>query len=136
MLDYWIKDMKLLWRDRTELIVILLMPFVLIIILGFALKGVMGENGVGVEMTGGIVDQDDAAVGMEQFQEDVTSMSLPQEVIQTAEELAPKQILLELLEENLTEIITLENMTAEEADQAMINGDIDVVATIPKSFTY
>src|SRR5699024_9812945 len=100
MLDYWIKDMKLLWRDRTELIVILLMPFILIIILGFALKGVMGANGVGVEMTVGLVDQDDTTVGIEQFQEDMTSMSFPQEIIQAAEELAPKQLLLDLLEDN------------------------------------
>lgn len=136
MWDYWLKDMKILWRDRTELLVILLMPFVLIMILGFALKGVMDPGGASVEITVGLVDEDEASSGMEQLAVEMERVQLPEEVSTLAKELAPKQILYDLLEEELSDMITLEKMSADQADQAISNGEIDASFIISDNFTY
>ncbi|GAB2568751.1 ABC transporter permease [Gracilibacillus alcaliphilus] len=134
MFDFWIKDMKLLWRDPTELLVILLMPFILITILGFALGGFM--NDPSVELDVAVVDQDDERAGIERIQEDIEAASLPMELSGIAQELAPKSILLEVMEEDLSDVLTVTMMTEEEANQALEDQEVEAVMIIPETFTY
>ncbi len=112
MLTFWKKDLKILWRDRTELITILLMPFVLIVILGFALKGLMGGDGSAFEMKVAFVEEDKTEQGITEFSQELQQSSLPNEakqpLMEAAQSFSPKTILLEVLENDLSEQIVLE----------------------------
>ncbi|MFC4402635.1 ABC transporter permease [Gracilibacillus xinjiangensis] len=138
MFDFLVKDMKLLWRDRTELLIILLMPFVLMMILGFALKGVMGEE-VTSDMTVALVEEDNPEEGTSLFVQQLEDQSLPEEAVagltQATEELQPNQILQQLLKEDL-DFLTVVEMDAEKAEKQLSSQEIDAILTIPEDFTY
>ncbi|WP_130859415.1 ABC transporter permease [Gracilibacillus phocaeensis] len=134
MFDFFWKDVKLMWRDPTELLVLLAMPFVLIVILGFALGGVM--NNPSIELNVAVVDQDDEAAGMERLQHDIESASLPEELGEIAKTIAPKSILQQTLEEDLSDVLTITAMTEEEAVRALEEGEVEAVLTIPEAFSY
>ncbi|MBY7142980.1 ABC transporter permease [Virgibacillus sp. NKC19-3] len=134
MLDFFWKDVKLMWRDPTELLMLLAMPFILIVILGFALGGVM--NNPSIELHVAMVDQDDEETGMERFERDLASASLPAELSEIAAEIAPKSILQQTMEEDLRDVLTVTAMTEEEAVRALEEGEVEAILTIPEAFSY
>ncbi|KAB8137536.1 ABC transporter permease [Gracilibacillus oryzae] len=137
MFNFWEKDMKLLWRDRTELLVIFLMPFILIIILGFALGSVMSGE-MTFDMTVALVEKDNPAEAASSFVKQLEEQPLPEQAItgltQAAEQLQPNQILQQLLEEEL-DFVTVKQMDAEQAEAQLAAQEIDVIITIPENFT-
>ncbi|PWU69712.1 ABC transporter permease [Gracilibacillus dipsosauri] len=140
MLTFWKKDLKILWRDRTELITILLMPFVLIVILGFALKGLMGGDGSAFEMKVALVEEDKTEQGITEFSQELQQSSLPNEakqpLMEAAQSFSPKTILLEVLENDLSEQIVLEKMSEADAKQQLADQEVDSILIIPDNFTY
>ncbi|UOQ87364.1 ABC transporter permease [Gracilibacillus salinarum] len=136
MLDFIKKDLKLLLRDRTELMVMILMPFILMVILGFALGGVMGMNSTGTDIHVGLIDKDNEEQGQKQFMNQIQSSPASKALETAAKIVAPKTILTEVLKEDLKGVVTVQTMTEADAEEAMASQEIDALIVIPENFTY
>ena len=98
---FLIKDIMLLLRDRYELMILLAMPFLLIAILGFSLRGIFSGDLEALEMDLALVAEDNEAQGIEAVQSSIDEMNLPPENAQAlkraAESASPHAMLLSLL---------------------------------------
>lgn len=135
------KDVLVLLRDRTEVAVLLGMPFLLIAILGFALDGLIGGNIEVLKMQVAIVQEDDEQQGMEQFAAALNNSGMPIEqetaLLAVAEETSPSTLLRELLAEGgLGELVTAQEMEAVTAERALEEEEIVAILTLPKDFTF
>ncbi|MDL4842993.1 ABC transporter permease [Aquibacillus rhizosphaerae] len=141
MLSFLKKDVLVLVRDRTELLILLLMPIILTVILGFALKGMFGGEQSGLDIEVAIVNQDNTEIGLEDFSRKVSNLSLPEDaknqLIETAEIAAPFKVLEEFFEsKEISEAIKVHDMKAAEATEALEAEEVDAVLTVPSGFTY
>lgn len=137
---FLIKDIMLLLRDRSELMVLLVMPFLLIAILGFSLRGIFSGDLEALEMDIALVAEEDEAQAVAAVQSEIDEMGLPQEASQAlkqaAESASPQTMLLSMLEdENLGEVITVNQMGQAQARESLEEGSIDAVITLPEGFT-
>ncbi|RKL68158.1 multidrug ABC transporter permease [Salipaludibacillus neizhouensis] len=135
------KDIIVLLRKKTELITLILMPLVLIVILGFALKGLLGGDTEALNMKVGIVNKDNEQLGIEEFINELEEMDLSEEVVSELRlaggEISPVSLLDEVFqEEGIQDIMETENMDVADRDKAVAEGDVDAVLTIPEGFTY
>ncbi|EMF46980.1 hypothetical protein B481_1368 [Planococcus halocryophilus Or1] len=113
MFAFLVKDIMLLLRDRSQLLILLAMPFLLIAILGFSLRGIFSGDLEALEMDVALVALDDEAQAVEQIQNEIESMDLQQAenmaLKQAAESAKPQTLFISLLEsESLNKLITLE----------------------------
>lgn len=138
------KDLLLIWRDRKELLLLLLMPFVLIAILGFALSSMMDSSG-DLQMKVAIVNEDSLDQGWEEFQQDIADEAGTPSVDEQAlnmrkEQFAashPLAILNEMLrQEEVQQLVESIEMNGEAAYEALSNEEIEAVLHIPADFTY
>ncbi len=140
MFDFLTKDLKILWRDRTELLIIFLMPFVLMAILGFALKDVMAGSVAEITMDVALVEEDKEEEGLQQFKEELSANSIPEEgqsaLMQAAQQLRPNTLLKNIIQEEIADMVTMKEMTAAEATQQLAEQEIDTILIIPENFTY
>ncbi|MFC4712745.1 ABC transporter permease [Planococcus dechangensis] len=137
---FLIKDIVLLLRDRSQLMILLVMPFLLIAILGFSLRGIFSGDLEALEMDIALVAEEDEAQAVAAVQSEVDEMGLPQEASQAlkqaAESASPQTMLLAMLEdENLGEVMTVNRMGHVQARQSLEEGSIDAVITLPEGFT-
>lgn len=137
---FLIKDIVLLLRDRSELMVLLVMPFLLIAILGFSLRGIFSGDLEALEMDIALVAEEDEAQAVAAVQSEIDEMGLPQEASQAlkqaAESAGPQTMLLSLLEnENFAEVMTVNEMGRVQARQSLEEGTVDAVITLPEGFT-
>ncbi|WP_416150799.1 ABC transporter permease [Salipaludibacillus sp. HK11] len=135
------KDIKIIVRDRSEMITLLLMPIILIGILGFALSGILGGDTSAIDIDVAIVNEDDREAGITEFLEEVETLGLPDaefnQLRGIAESLQPAALLDDMLHgPELSEMIDTEEKNAEEANQALEAGNIDAILTLPENFTY
>ena len=135
------KDIKIIVRDRSEMITLLLMPIILIGILGFALSGILGGDTSAIKIHVAIVNEDDREGGITAFVEEVESLGLPElefnQLTSIAESLHPALLLDEmLLGPELSEMIETEEKNAEEAEQELEAGNIDAILILSEHFTY
>ncbi|SDZ40957.1 ABC-2 type transport system permease protein [Evansella caseinilytica] len=135
------KDMLVLVRDKTELTILLAMPFILMVILGFALRGLLGGDTEALHMPVAVVQLDDEQRGTEQFVDELDSIGLPPEVMaeleMTAAELRPYSLLENILtSDNMSDMLEPVLLDASEAEQALKNGEVAAVLTVPENFTY
>ncbi|SDN72972.1 ABC transporter permease [Alkalicoccus daliensis] len=135
------KDLIVILRDRSEIMVLLLMPFILIGILGFALGGILGGDSSEIDVQVALVAEDNTEEGTAQFLQELEEIELPdelhEEIAETARTLNPAKLLKEFLEnEDLKEIVTVEEMKASEASRMLEAGELDAVLTLPEGFTY
>lgn len=133
------KDLALLLRDRPELLVLLAMPFLLISILGFSLRGIFSGDLEVLETEVALVVQDEEAQAIASVQEEIEALGLaePQEKAfkQAAETASPETLLRSLLEnETLSELIAVHEMEPAEAETALADEEIDAVITVPSGF--
>ena len=137
MFNLLTKDVLTISKDRSELLILLVMPFVLISILGFALGGLMNntskleaiplavvETGNRAEETAAIIDQLGKA-GLDQAA--ISELLRGVDVNQ-----AMSQMLTELEAEAL---LRVDAMNAEAASAALAAGDVLGVLTIPAGLT-
>lgn len=127
------KDFLTISRDRSELLTLLAMPLILIIILGFALGGLMdGEEGI-AKFPIALVSEND----LEKDIESMSDESLKQ-IFLAAEEADPVRILIDVLESpELEELIELgRDYTLEEAEDALYNNEIAGIISLPEKFSY
>lgn len=137
---FLIKDIMLLLRDRSELLVLLAMPFLLIAILGFSLRGIFSGDLEALEMDVALVVEDDEATAVERIQAEIAEMDLPpqaaQSLQQTAQSISPQLLLESLLEsDGLNDLVTLHEMDKAQAEDRMAQESVDAVITIPDGFT-
>lgn len=134
------KDIIVLLRDRTELLVLLVMPFILTVILGFALSGLLGGNAAVLEMEVAIVDEDDREAGAAQIEAAIAGREIPEqakrELLAAVQAMMPSVLLDGLLESGeVAALVTTVEMEAEDAQQALRDEQIAAVLTIPQHFT-
>ncbi|PRO66557.1 ABC transporter permease [Alkalicoccus urumqiensis] len=127
------KDMLIYIRDRSELLLILGMPILLIAILGFALGGVFGGNTEAVDVQAALVDLDDRSLpdGLEELPEAQEAA-----LRDAAEEIDPAGAFHTFLEnDDVRDVLTVTEMDADEAEEALQSGEVDAVLTLPEAFT-
>lgn len=137
---FLVKDIMLLLRDRSELLVLLAMPFLLISILGFSLRGIFSGDLEALETDVAFVSADDEAQAVTAIQNDIDALGLPQAnaeaLKQAAESISPQTLLLSLLKsESLRELITLQTMDQEQAAERLEDGTVDAAIIVPAGFT-
>ncbi len=107
--DIAIKDLKVVYRDKLALAVLLLMPAAIIIILGLALSSMFSNEPAVEKFSIAVVDNDGA------------NMS---------------RVLVDgILKENLHELLDVKEVDDNEADILVANGDAAAVITLPEGFT-
>ncbi|SEN87499.1 ABC-2 type transport system permease protein [Amphibacillus marinus] len=136
------KDLLTISRDRSEVIMLLGMPFILISILGFALGGLIeGETSIS-QIPVALVIENDQEADLADFEALLLEQGIPSEAIEEivagAKGADPAQVFLDLLEDpELEELIGL--TTYEQAADAAADLEADevvAVITIPKQFSY
>lgn len=137
---FLVKDIMLLLRDRSELLILLAMPFLLIAILGFSLRGIFSGDLEALEMDIALVAEEDEAQAVASIQNEIGQMGLPpgqvQALKQSAQSASPQKMLISLLEdENLSELITVERMARAQAQESLDEETVDAVITLPEGFT-
>ncbi len=135
------KDILVLLRDRTELMLLLLMPIILIAILSFALRGILGGDTTNFHMNVAFVMEDNEQQGIINFIDGLENMGMPSEVAQELElaagEVKPYTMLKEFMQdESVRNIVTVAELNFSEAVEALENEDIVAILTIPEDFTY
>lgn len=135
------KDLLVLVRNRTELILLLLMPFILICILGFALRGLMEGNADTLNMQVALVEQDEEAKGIEQFKNELSQLAMPSEAIAqidlAATNMLPSDLLGDVLEnDSVKNMIDVIEMDMIEAEKALEDEEVEAILTLPENFTY
>ena len=140
MFSFLRKDLLIFWRDRKEVLIALLSPIVLIIILNFAFSGLFGEDAETLAIDLGIVVEDDESLGLEQFEETVRGMELPdgqkEMMLEQAAQLSPVGLMEEFFQNpELAGLITTEQLGEEEAKELVKSGELDALVKIPEGFT-
>jgi ABC-2 type transport system permease protein len=135
------KDIVVLSRQKSELMILLLMPFILIAILGFALGGIMDGDTETLHMQVAIVVEDDEQHGVERFSADMEDLSFPDEVIHELQSMAmnirPYTLLQDVFSnEDLRDLIETAEMDEQAAREALAEEDIVAILTVPEHFTY
>lgn len=135
------KDILILIRDRTELLVLLAMPFILIAILGFALSGLLSGNSEVLSMEVAIVQEDDEQQGLDRFAEELGNSGMPADaqngIMASAEESSPSSLLQGILkDESLSSLVTAREMDAAAAKRALEEEEVVAILTIPEDFTF
>lgn len=135
------KDILILLRDRTELAVLLAMPFILIAILGFALSGLLSGNSEVLSMEVAIVQEDDEEQGIDRLAEELGKSGIPAEaqngLMQAAEATSPSSLLQGILtDESLSSLVTANEMDAAAAKRALEEEEVVAILTIPEDFTF
>src|SRR5690554_2342852 len=93
MLTFIKKDLLIFWRDRRETALAVLLPLLLVIVLNFAFSNVFGTDARNISISFAIINEDDEALGLEQFENHVLALDLPVEaaeaVVSQARAIAP-----------------------------------------------
>lgn len=139
--SFFRKDLLVFWRDRKEVLISLLVPIVIIIVLTFAFSGLSGEDAEAMDINVGIVLQDDESIGLQQFEQVIQAMDLPEQekvaMIEQATMLSPVGLLNAFFNDpELSEWLSTKQLSAEEAKQQVKSGELDAVIKIPEGYTY
>jgi len=135
------KDILILVRDRKELAILILMPFILIAILGFALGNFINGNSVSLDLQFMLVVEDDEVSGMARVLEEIWRSELPEEVkvqlAQAAEQIRPQAMLRTIFDsEEFSEFGYYQEMSMEEGKRAVEQDEAAVLLIVPEDYTY
>lgn len=140
MLNLVKKDFLIISKNKNDLFELLFMPLVLVIILGFALGNVLtGDSSINT-FSVGIVNEQNTAADLEQLENDFTRLDYPEvvtsELLDTAEEINPTEILSNLLaDENFEELLIVEEFeNSADAEESMMNNGVVGYITFPEDF--
>lgn len=136
------KDFLTISRDRSEVLILLVMPMVLIAILGFALGSIMFGTVDMDPIPVALIIENDLEQDLEQFREDLIDAGLPEQAIEqmivSAGAIDPAASLETVLySPELRDMIDLkENYDQEQAEVALATDEVLAVITIPEQFSY
>lgn len=135
------KDFKLLSRSRSDLMELLLMPFILISILGIAL-GNFSFTAFSIEtFPVAVVEEQTVAEEVNTFEDRLIEEGLSEaeisQLLAVTEQINPRHELLAVLEsDEVGEWVTVEKMTSREsAEIALRDGDVAGIVHIPSGFS-
>jgi ABC-2 type transport system permease protein len=103
MRSYIKKDLLTFWRDRKELITVLVLPILLVVVLNFAFSGLLGNDEETIDLHVAIVNQDDETEASAQLKEKLLhdasfSEQEAQDLVHRTNEVRPVQILVDYFE--------------------------------------
>lgn len=140
------KDLKTLLSDKKALIIILLMPIILMVILGFALKGIFVESWVGGKVNIAIVKQYDAESDLKSFDDALQNGLLAQgmgadaatELSASSNEVDPENILFNefLGSTKVSDIIVYRIESEKNARELLNRGEISAIVVLPEKYLY
>lgn len=136
-----LKDISLVLRDRKELTLLILMPFLLIVILGFALGGWFETEHEGLEMSVVLVIEDEENEGLKRFFADmnevVSNEATRKKLYEAAQRLRPRSLLLNMLtDEEMSRWLTTVEGDREYARDALNRNEVAAALIVPAGFTY
>lgn len=135
------KEVKVFIRNPQELLVLLLMPFILITILGFALNSFFTDEASPVTGKVALVQYGDEEKELERFMQSLSDSSVPEPVIRQIEvrvkELLPIQMLRERVfgNEELSEVMVLDEITPAQISEVKDGGEYSAIIAVPAGFT-
>ncbi|MFL2124744.1 ABC transporter permease [Marinilactibacillus psychrotolerans] len=137
------KDLLTLSKNKSEMIELLLTPFLLISILGFALGNLMNNTSSPIE-TGkiGIVNQQNYEEDLSRLEEDLENENIPEEtmkkLLDSSVSIDPiNQLKTFLRSDEIKEIMEVKDFDdIKLAEKALENDEIQGIIEIPKEFSY
>lgn len=137
------KDLLTLSKNKSEMIELLLTPFLLISILGFALGNLMNNTSSTIE-TGkiGIVNQQNYEEDLSRLEEDLENENIPEEtmknLLDSSVSIDPiNQLKTFLRSDEIKEIMEVKDFDdIKSAEKALENDEIQGIIEIPKEFSY
>lgn len=140
MLNMIKKDLLMFWRDRRETTLAVILPIFLIVVLNFAFANVFGADSKTVSLKLAIVNEDDEAEGMRQFEDQVLAMGWPaaetEEILAQASQLSPIPLIYGYLQSpELSEWLSVHHLSESEAKQQVEQEDVDGMIHIPAGYT-
>lgn len=131
------KDVLTISKDRSELLILLVMPFVLISILGFALGGLMNNTSQLEAIPFAVIEMENNEEEKTEIVDQLASTGLDEATIDAIVSgvdvnQAINQMLIELENEAL---LNVEYMNAEAAAAALVEEEVRGVLTIPAALT-
>lgn len=141
MFNLIFKDIKLLSRNRSDLMQLLLMPMILISILGFAFGG-LDVNEFHIDsFPVALVEEGDNETEVNQFAEQLSDEGLPEQQISeltaVTEEFNPRASLINVLQsDDIGEWIDIREFDSkEDAQEALKQDDVEGIIIIPENFS-
>lgn len=142
MKSFIIKDLLLFWRDRKEVIVVLLLPILLIFVLNFVFAELFGDEGeISLDLQLGIVNQDTNERVMDQLKHKLISnaslgVQEVEEIVKQMSEVQPASLLSNyLVSKELKDIVKVHELSEAEAVAKVEEEELDGILIIPKGFT-
>lgn len=135
------KDLLIFWRDRKEVLIALLLPIVLIVVLNTALSGMFSKDGDSIDIQVGIVEEDQALEGFEQFAESVNNLGIDEAekeaILSQASSINPSEMLNSFFNNpEIKQVLTTRVVSEAEALELVEEGELHAFITIPEEFTY
>jgi ABC-2 type transport system permease protein len=143
VLSYIKKDLLLVWRDRKEIIIVLLLPILLVLVLNFVFAGLLGNNNeLPTDLQIAVVNNDDdekeAIVQLKEklIQEASFNETEVAALLEQTSSVLPGQMLVDYLRsEEVKEWITVHELNENDAVKKVKEGELDGTLIIPKGFT-
>lgn len=134
------KDLLVFWRDPKDNIISLVVPLVLIVVLGLVLPGWIENPASALQLKAALVTLDDEHAGLEQFRSSLTDAGKSKEeaaaLITLARQASPAGLLRDALTSGqMAELGEFRQMAADAALQALKDGDVQAVISLPEGFT-
>lgn len=140
MLTFIFKDLLLFWRNRKEILTVLVTPIVLIVILSFAFSSVAGGSASPLDLKLAIVNEDAEEAGIRQFMADIERLedqTAAQALMAHSAGMKPIAYLEQYLHRpELADWLTVYELSEPEALQQLKEKKIDGWITIPQGYTY
>lgn len=136
------KDVLHLLRERKELMILIVMPFVLISILGMALGGLMGTGIEELDIPIALIDEGDEEQEWNRFVEELTEIPLPphiqEQMLAQMSAFNPVDILLDdvLQGEELIDVITIETFPPGSEQEIKEDTKWTALLVIPENYRY
>lgn len=132
------KQIKILLRSPSEILILLVMPIVLICILSFALGSLMnGDSEMSIVEIAVIQHEDEESQLQNFVSQTKDTMPLDDQNIENLKQMLPVSMLLEQLmnNEELQEMIHVTQLGASKLEDIKNSGDYSVILEIPEGFT-
>ncbi|MCR8842332.1 ABC transporter permease [Paenibacillus sp. SC116] len=134
------KDILVFYRDRKQVLIPLILPIILIVVMGFLVPDWFGSSTSSLQAKVAYVVKDDAANGLQQFQDSLAAKGMKAEeaaaVGRLAKEIQPTKLLNDLLASKpVADMIERMDMKEEEALLRLKAEEIDAIVILPEQFT-
>lgn len=140
MSSFFKKDLLVFWRDRKEILLAVFLPIILIVILNTVFSGLFSSDAESIQIDLGMVLEDDETAGLEQFAKKVEGLDIApeekQRILEQAMQIGVNQQLTGFFKHpELTEWVTVQEVTEEEAQKLVESEELDAYIKIPNGFT-